>query len=253
MRPRLMSTAISIGLLCALAGFGPESAAGRAGSGPRERVNQRFTTTAPGSPTGISFTGTFHGAGDRKSPPPYLRRIVFDPPGSMRYDTSVPDHCTATDAELQLMGPAACPPGSRLGGGTIEGLIQVPFAHQITFDHFKHPVDILNNADEQIILVESEGSTVVRGEIRPDGSVVFTPKACFPVIPVVSCLDDYVVQLKSVTKVPPYTRVSNGRVRSYATTPATCPASGFWLTKLRLRWSDGSAETVASRQPCKPR
>src|SRR5437868_5529426 len=108
MRAMVRRAALWALLLSALTALWAESAPAQPGTGPRETVDQRFTTTSPNSPTGIRFTGSFHAANDRKSPPPFLRRIVFDPPGAMRYDTSVPAQCTATDAELQALGPAAC-------------------------------------------------------------------------------------------------------------------------------------------------
>jgi hypothetical protein len=225
-------------------------AAAEPGTGPRESVDQGFTTRTPGSPTGLTFTGVYHAAGDPKGDPPFLRRIVVTAPPGMRYDTSAPERCTASDAQLQLLGPDACPAGSKIGTGTIEGIIYVPFAHGFVFDHFKHNLHVLNNADEQILLVESEGYTVVRGRLTPDGSLEFTPTACFPAPPTGQCADDYVVQLKSVTSIPAITRTSGGTVRSYAVTPPTCPASGSWQTTMRFWWSDGTADTTASSQPC---
>ena len=226
-------------------------AAAQPGSGPRETVDQTFTTTRPGSPTGLGWSGVYHAAGDPKGNPPFMRRMVFYPPAGMRYDTSVPDRCTAPDVVLQAMGPDACPPGSRLGTGMAEGYVFMPFAHSVVFDHFKHTVDVLNNANEQILLIRSEGFTVVRGRLRPDGSMEFDPPTCFPAPPIGGCVDDYVLQLGSSTFLPAYTRTSGGRTRSYATTPPTCPARRYWSTTVRFWWADGSVDSVVSKQPCK--
>ena len=237
-------------LACApLALFGVGAAA-QPGTGPRETVDQSYTTTRPSSPTGLGFTGAYHAAGDPKGNPPFMRRIVVYPPSGMRYDTSVPDRCAAPDVELQALGPAACPPGSRLGGGTIEGVFYVPLAHDFVLDRYKHTVYLLNNTNEQILLVKSEGFTVVRGRLRPDGSLEVDPPTCFPAPPGGRCVDDYVLFLRSSTFIPAYTRTSRGRVRSYATTPSTCPARGYWSTTVRVWWADGSVDTVVSRQPC---
>lgn len=219
-------------------------------AGPREDVDQRFTTTRPHSPTGGGLTASYHAAGDRKGNPPYLYRMVVTPPRGMRYDTSVPEQCTAPDPVLEALGPDACPAGSRLGGGTAEGIFYQPIGHAFEVDHYKHNLHVLNNANEQIVLVESEGYTVVRGRLRPDGSFDFHPTTCFPAPPGGMCADDYILQLKTANFLPAYTKRSGGRVRSYATTPRTCPASGSWSTTLRFWWSDGSADRVVSRQPC---
>jgi len=176
--------------------------------------------------------------------------MAFQPPSGMRFDTSVPDRCTATDAQLQAMGPGARSPGSRIGGGTAEGIFFAPITHAFILDRYKHDLDVMNNADEQILLVRSEGFTVVRGRMNPDGSSEFNPTTCFPAPPAGPCADDYILQLKSSTSIPAYTRNSGGAAHSYATTPPTCPARGYWETTVRFWWSDGSSDSVVSRQPC---
>jgi hypothetical protein len=252
MRHPVRRAALLVQLLWALSALWAAGAAAQPGTGPRETVDQRFTTTRPNSPTGVRFTGSYHAAGDEHGNPPYMWRMVFYPPRGMRYDTRVPQRCSASDVELQVMGPAACPPDSRLGGGTTEGLFMVPFADDFVFHRYKHPVDVLNNTNEQIVLIESEGFTVVRGRIRSDGSIAFKPPTCFPTVPVGNCVDDYIIQLKTSTMLPPYTRTSSGRVRSYATTPPQCPIRGYWRTTVRFWWSDGSADSVVTKQPCRP-
>jgi hypothetical protein len=222
-------------------------------SGPRETVDQPFTTTRPNSPTGLGFSGVYHAPGNPRGNPPYMRRMVFYPPRGMRYDSTVPARCTAPDPVLEVMGPAACPAGSRLGGGTTEGIFYEPIAHSFVFDRYKHTVDIMNGANQQIILVKSEGYTVVRGRTRPDGSMEFAGPTCFPAPPTGHCVDDYVLQLKSSTFMPVYKRTSRGRVRSYATTPPRCPARGYWRTTVRFWWANGAVDTVANREPCRRR
>jgi hypothetical protein len=212
---------------------------------PHGTADQQFTTTQPGAPTGLTFMASYHAAGDPKGDPPYLRRVVISPPPGLRYDTSVPDRCAAPDIELQVMGPDACPPGSRLGTGTIDGVIYAPVTHAFVFDRYHHDLYVLNSADGQILLVKSEGYTVARGHLRPDGSMEFDPPTCFP-SPPTGCADDYVVQTKTATSIPAYTKGA----RSYATTPSTCPRQRYWQTTLRYWWSDGSTDTAVSRQPC---
>lgn len=226
------------------------SAAAAPASGPRQTVDQRFTTKRPGTPTGLHYSGSYHAAGDPEGNPPFLRRMTFHPPRGMRYDTSVPDRCTASDAELQLRGPEACPPRSRLGKGTTEGL----FLHPLTgFHEYKHDMHVVNNTDEQLLVIDSPLRifTVVRGEIRHDGSIEYNPPTCFPVPPT-GCVNDYILQRSAATFVPPYTeKTPNGRIRSYARTPRTCPKRRYWKTTIRFWWSDGSEDAVTTRQPCR--
>jgi hypothetical protein len=240
-------------LLLVLLALWAAQAAARPGSGPRETVDQTFTSTRPSSPTGFSFSATYHAAGDKQAAPPALRRMLVYPPRGLRYDTSVPARCTAGDAVLQAMGPAACPANSLLGRGTAEGIFFVPFAHDFVFDHYKHPTYVLNNKNEQIVLIQSEGYTVVRGRIRRDGSMDWVLPTCFPKPPGADCGDEYIIQLKTISRLAPYTRKSGGRLRSYGTTPPRCPARGYWQTTVRYWWADGSVDSVATRQPCTSR
>jgi len=252
MRHPLVRAGLLVQLILALSATWSAGAAAQPGAGPRETVDQPFTTAIPNSPTGLGYTGVYHAAGNPRGNPPYMRRMVFFPPRGMRYDTSVPDRCSAPDAELEVMGPAACPPGSRLGGGTLEGLIFEPVAHAFVLDHFKHPLEILNGANQQIILIKSEVYAVVRGRIRPDGSLDFDLPACFPEPPTGQCLvHDYILQLRSSTFLPAYKKTVGGRVRSYATTPKSCPRTGYWRTTVRFWWAGGAVDSVASREPCR--
>jgi hypothetical protein len=251
MRRRGVLAGLLVQLLLAWAALGATSAAASPASGPRETVDQRFTSMRPNSPTGVSYTASYHAAGDAKGNPPYLLRIVFYPPRGFRYDTSVPERCGATDVELELRGAAACSAGSRLGGGRAEGLFYEPIGHDFLVDHYKHSMDVLNNANEQIVLINSEGSTVVRGRVRPDSSIEFEPPTCFPHVEGVKCVDDYILQLKSATTLPAYKRTSGGRVRSYARTPPKCPARRYWQTTVKVWWGDGAIDSVVTKQPCK--
>jgi hypothetical protein len=237
-------------LLGALFAVWAAGAAADQGTGPHETVDQTFTTTVPGSPTGGSFNASYHAANDPSGNPPAMRGMVVHPPPGMRYDTSVPDRCSASDLVLQVRGPAACPAGSRIGEGTVEGVMMEPFAHDFVFDHFTHHVYLLNNTNEQIILVHSEGYLVVRGQMSADGSISWHNPTCFPVPPVAGCVDDYLIQLRTSVVTPLYTRTSGGVVRSYMTTPPTCPAVGYWSTTADFSWVDGSSDSVVTTQPC---
>lgn len=228
-------------------------ASAQPGSGPRETVNQSFTTTKPNSPTGASFSGVYHAARDPKGNPPYMRRMTFYPPAGSRWDTTVPARCTASDVELEVRGPSACPAASHLGGGTTSGLFFMPITH-VFMSSYSNALDIFNGANQQIMVIQTPGGyTVVRGQMRPDNSVAFASPTCFPAPPSGHCADDHVLQLKSSTSMPVYTRRAHGRIRSYVTTPRTCPRRGSWRTRIKFWWADGSVDTVATDQPCRRR
>jgi hypothetical protein len=220
--------------LCAL----PATAAAEPVSFAHGTLENRFTTTQPNAAAGSSYRGDYHAAGDPEADPPYMRRMVFHPPTGMRYDTSVPERCTAGDIQLQLQGAAACPEGSRIGGGTARGKA---FGSETTLR-----VDVFNNAGEQVMLISSPMiASVSRGRIGPDNSVEFASPTCYPAL--VTCPADNALQLGSDVALQAYTRGG----RSYLTTPPKCPKSGRWRSEVRFWWADGTEDAVVSTHPCK--
>ena len=240
-----------LGLLVLMLALSPAGASAQSGDFPHGKAEQRYTAKRPNAATGASFTGAYHAAGNAEGNPPYMRRMTFYPPKGMRYDTSVPARCTASDAELRLGGPSACPRDSRLGGGTTSGIFYEPIANAFELTRYNNAFDIFNNANEQVMVIGSGGLgyTVVRGRIGPDQSVTYESPTCFPAPPAGQCARDHVLQLGSRSSMAAYTRGS----RSYLTTPPKCPARGYWLTRVKFWWADGAVDTATSRQPCKRR
>jgi len=147
-------------------------------------------------------------------------------------------------------GPDACPArASRLGTRDARGpdlrAVRPTTSSSITFEH---TLDLLNNANELIILVRVRGLLPSpAGQIRPDGSIDFVNPSCFPV-PAGRPTAPMTTSCSS--RPPPSSRPTTGASDSYATTPATCPAEGAWSTAVRLWWSDGSSDRVVSKQAC---
>ena len=166
----------------------------------------------------------------------------------MRASTrTCPTSARRADVELEFQGPAACPPGSLLGEGKASGIFYMPITHSFEVDRFDHHLDVINNANEQILLIHAEDYAIARGKYLPDGSIEFDSQTCYPE-PATGCLDDYILQVHSETSVPVYTN-SRG---SYMTTPPTCPSTGDWTTTIRFWWADGTTDSVDSKQPCTP-
>jgi hypothetical protein len=232
-----------VGLALASCGLDAAAATAKPVSGPHQVVDSRLTTTRPGAPTGAVYTGRYHAAHDPNGAPPYMRRMVAYPPRGFRYDTGVPARCGASDVELEAFGGSACPKASRIGGGTTQGVFLDRFRNTL-------PVEVFNNANEQILLVGSPGlATVARGRIHRSGAVEFASPTCFPAVQ--PCPVDNALQLGSSVRFARYTRSVNGRTRSYMTTAPRCPRGGEWRTPIRFWWADGSVDTVVTKQPCR--
>jgi hypothetical protein len=227
----------------ALAALLPAAASAAVVTGPHQRVENTLTTKRTSTPTGFLYRATYHAANRPKERPPYMRKMQSWRPRGMRFDTSVPARCTASDVELAVRGAAACPKGSLLGRGTTTTAFFGEFPSEVQMEMF-------NNTREQIILVRSPGLTsIARGRMRPDNSIVFESPTCFP--STAGCPVDNTLQLGSRMKVPPYVKRAGGKVRTYARTPSRCPARGHWRTPIRFWWDDGSSETVVTKQPCR--
>ena len=225
--------AICISAACAW----PAGAAAEPVSFAHGTIDYRYTTTQPGAPTGFSFKGTYHAANDPSGDPPYMRGMTFHPPPGFRYDTSVPDRCTASDLQLQLQGAGACPEGSRLGGGEAYG----KFMGQTS----TLAVEVFNNEGEQVMLVHTPLiRTVSRGRFGDDGSITYQSPTCYPAL--VTCPVDTALQMGSSVSSPPYVRDG----RAYTTTPPKCPKAGAWQSRVYFWWADGTDETVVTKQPC---
>jgi hypothetical protein len=234
--------ALLLAAAAAFAGFAAPASAEPV-SGPHEVVDNQLTTTQPDAPAGFHYAARYHAAGDPGSDPPYMRKMIGYNPAGLRYDTSVPERCSASDLELALRGMAACPPGSRIGGGTVEAKFM---GNANTLD-----VDVVNNTDEQIILARSPlFASVSRGKIHPDGSVEFASPTCFPALQPPGCPVDNTLQLASDIAIAPLTRTVGATTRSYLTTPPSCPESGYWTMPIRFWWADGSVDMVDTHQPC---
>ena len=233
-------TAVRTGTILALACAAlalPASAAAEPVTFAHGTIDSGYTTTQPGAPTGMDYTGTYHAAGDPSGDPPYMRRMTSHPPAGYRYDTSVPERCTASDLQLQLEGPSACPEGSRLGGGTARA--------KFMGEENELEIEVFNNTGEQVMLVRSPIITsVARGKIGPDNSITFSSPTCFPSL--VTCPVDNALQLGSKVFFPAYVREG----RAYTTTPAKCPKAGHWRTLVRFWWADGTEDAVTTKQPC---
>src|SRR6266849_4911065 len=81
-----------------------------------------LTSRAAGSPTGVKVHVLFHQAGDPNAKPPALRSAVIQAPVGMRFDSGSVTECTASDAEIQVLGSEACPAESQLTVGSFSAM-----------------------------------------------------------------------------------------------------------------------------------
>ncbi len=209
------------------------AAAPAAAEPSRQTASLKFTTMTPGAPTGVVLDADYFDPANPEGKPPAVRRVVTTLASGARYDTSVPEQCTASDAELMLAGPSACPAGSVVGTGWL------------TFDSGAGDttagVSFHNRTDELIFVNTVQGTparTVLRAPIS--GTTITSDVPTLPGTPPDGGALDQV-------HYEDFPVVKDGR--GYITTPPTCP-TGTWINSVTFTYADGVTQTVRSASPC---
>ncbi|MEA2271831.1 MAG: hypothetical protein QOI98_539 [Solirubrobacteraceae bacterium] len=216
---------------------------------PRQIASVKFSSPEPGVSTGVEWWIDYRNPDDRAAKPPAVAEtIAAFPPGS-RIDTSAPVQCKASDAELTLDGPSACPTRSRVATGKLDvdtGSLSDAVFPRVLHNH----VTNFNNAAESIIFTQStnmpgaQTRTVTRARVR--GNTITTD---VPPLPGTPPPDPYLALKRFRLFVAPLTRAG----ASYVTTPASCPRSRKWIFTLTFVYRDGVRQVVTSASPCVPR
>jgi hypothetical protein len=200
-----------------------------------------FSTTRAGTVTGVDFQVHWQNPDQPKTGKPHsVSKVVLHyAPGTV-IDTSVPERCTASDPEITAQGADACPPGSKLGGGTLE--TDNGSSDQTRYVH--NTVQVFSNQNDLIFLLETTNPpTRLVAHTTISGSTTTTnvpPTPGFPPPDPSNALKDETLHF------PPYVR--NGK--PYTKTPPTCPSVGYWTNTLVMTYQDGVTEKLASRSPC---
>ena len=161
--------------------------------------------------------------------PRRISRLEIDFPAGTRFDTRSLARCSAD--VIRLRGVGACPPGSRLGGGTAtvrtgQGAPGTPEGE------FSETVSLYNAPRGMVIVFNGPATVILDASLR-GGKLSFD----VPPAPVALSLLDL--------KVGP-----RGR---WAVTPRKCPAAKRWTTRATFSYTDGSVLRRESSTPCKRR
>lgn len=239
-RERRRAGAVSLILAATALLIGPPVSASGA---DRQTAKIEFTTERPSAATGSTLAIDFRNPDDPDGKPFAVSKIVIRYHEGTVYDTSVPDRCRASDAELIARGAAACPEGSRVGGG----VIVTDNGSDAVFPRFiRNDVTTFNNEDELVNLVESkEPPTRVVGRAPIRGSTVTIEVPPVPGMPPPDPFNAF-TRLRVSTE-----PISRGG-RTYLRTPPKCPASGRWTSTVTFTYRDGVRQTETTTAPCTP-
>ena len=202
MRGRLSLAIAACWALAAVAGAAPASAAG-----PRQSGSLTFTTTAPGTSTGTTI------------------------------DTTAPPQCHATDAEIYVLGPAACPADSRIGSGWADSDQGNNTVSHTEITHFNNQDEVVGIGVNDVEAIKTIDRTKFEGD---------TSTSTFPVFPGVPPPEPYTPVKELHIAFPPYSR--DGKI--YNRTPLACPTIGYWTFTIDFLYRDGKTETLESHSPC---
>ena len=236
--PRLTRPLIAVALGLALLAGAAVALAGYS----RQESHYTLSQHRPHHGTSEHFVFDYRNPDDPSGKPPAVRRVVTILPRHAHYDTSIPGSCTASDAELMVIGGQACPSDSAIGGGVVTVDTGAPGPGRIvTAD-----VEFFNNAADrrgEFIYVNTvrgtDARTVIRANVKRRKTV--TNAGMLPGTPPDGGAID-TVDLKVAAV--------HSRSGDYITTPRRCPARGFWKTKVRFTYADEVTQMVRDRSRC---
>jgi hypothetical protein len=214
--------------------FGDPSAPGSAG-----QFTLRFSSRKPRTGTGAHLQAVVHRGSASEKPSP-LRREVLDLPAGARFDGGAVPACRATDNQIDLLGPAACPKASEVGSGTIQVAMGSPL------DPETADVTIFNWGRGTIEVVTAPGTNATlaidRGDFTGPGELTNHPPRAPGGPP------DFETSVSAVDFT--YSHVGNGHGRAFITTPRSCPSTHAWVSRVSYTTADGRAYHARSTTPC---
>ena len=230
------------GVLCPAGGGAATMSGVAASQSDYQTASLRFIESMPGRASGYRVRIDYTNPDDPEAKPPSVKRVVEVFPRGTRVDTGAPARCRASDAELMLVGRSACPRGSIVGNGFIRLDTGIPGPGR----YLKEDVTFLNNTNQLIYLTRDRANgarTVVRARVR--GNRVITEA---PLLPGAATDGTAIDVVRG--NFPKLVRMRDGHRRAYVTTPQRCPARGFWVTRVRFAYHDGTNQTERTRNRC---
>jgi hypothetical protein len=224
----------------ALATAAPASA----DSTPAGDFSFQFSSTQPGTPTGLEFRQLYKNPNDPNAKPSPVRRFLFGAPEGSVFDGAAVPACNATDQQFQQMGKAACPAESVVGAGFITVMTGTPGEQPFALD-----ATVFNGGDGIIELFTEQNTGLFLAIERPSfrGAATFEDT---DVAPTPGGPPDFQSAAREAYLAFPLSRGPDGR--SFITTPSECPASGLWTARFEWTNADGNSYSNTDDMTCVP-
>jgi hypothetical protein len=196
----------------------------------------QFSSTQPGTPTGLAFRQLYKNPSDPNAKPSPVRRFLFGAPAGTVFDGSAVPACAATDEQFQQMGRAACPAESVVGTGFITVMTGMPGEQPLPAD-----ATVFNSGDGIIELFTAPGTGTFLAIERPKfrGADAFEDT---DIAPTPGGPPDGQSAAREAYIEFPLTRGPDGR--SFITTPPGCPAGERWTA--RFEWTNADGNSYAN-------
>src|SRR5437763_6750810 len=114
---RLLALAVVL-----LTGIGVTLAPAAAQAAGAADFSLQLSSSSPSSPTGLPTHLLLRNTSDPNAKPPAVQSAVIHAPDGTRFDSTAAPQCTASSAEIQLLGPNACPADSQLTVGSFSAM-----------------------------------------------------------------------------------------------------------------------------------
>jgi hypothetical protein len=204
-------------------------------SGPSE-VILGFALASPAVATNLAVDVTYRSPADPEAKPPAATLARLELPVGTRFNNDSVPVCTASDVQLRLLGRAACPAGSKVGGGQLVGMTGLP----VPDDRLVADVVGYNTGDgvAMVAFVPNTSVVVAIDRASTQGNV-FTARP--PLIP--GGPPDLYTAIRTINLVFP---AGTG----FVTTPDRCSADRRWDYSATLGFADGTTQTATGVIPC---
>jgi len=205
-------------------------------STPATDFSLSFSADLPRTQTDAALHILYKDPEDPDNPnakPPALTSVTIAAPPGTVFDGAAVPACAASDAELMLEGPAACPTASGVGGGFGSVVADPGPPDPIIAD-----VTLFNYGDGILELLTFPGNvnTVDRASFEGKNTLVLHPR----VVP------GFTEHEFSFT----YLGAGSSAGEAFITTPPDCPPSGVWTSQLTYTVTTGDTYSAQSTTPC---
>jgi hypothetical protein len=194
----------------------------------------QFASNTPGAATAMHLYIVYRNPADPNGKPSPIRHLVITAPQGTQIDLAM-SRCAASDQQIMIEGPSACPTASQVGQGTLTAI--TGFGPPI--DPYLTDVTIFNTGQGLVEIARDHntGATITDDRIQIQGNTLIGNPPAFPGGP-----PDGQTAVRTID----FTFPASTR---YITTPPSC-TTGEWASQASFSFADGTTQHVSSTTPC---